>query len=125
MKLLQKYYIGCPRKFQLKFCDPYIFFDVPDIRNINEEIAGISENGSGKGLLVYAGTGFALDTCGGAAGAFAARKARIGIGRYLGREAESPVRMLRARITGVLLYQFCPRYLRQRRRRFRCAKGRI
>ena len=110
MKLLQKYYIGCPRKFQLKFCAPYIFFDVPDIRNINEEIAGISENASGKGLPVHAGTGLALNTCGGAAGAFAARKARIGIGRYLGREVESPVRMLRARITGVLLYRFCPRY---------------
>ena len=110
MKLLQKYYIGCPRKFQLKFCAPYIFFDVPDIRNINEEIAGISENASGKGLPVYAGTGLALDTCGGAAGAFAARKARIGIGRYLGREQGPPVRMLRARITGVLLYRFCPRY---------------
>ena len=125
MKLLQKYYIGCPRKFQLEFCAPYIFFAVPDIRNINEEIAEISENGSGKGLLMYPRTRLALNTCGGAAGAFAARKARIEIGRYLGREQGPPVRMLRARITGVLLYRFCPRYLRRRRRRFRCAKGQI
>jgi hypothetical protein len=49
MKLLQKYYKGYARKFQLKFCVPYHFFDTSAIRNINGENAGISENGSGKG----------------------------------------------------------------------------
>ena len=49
MKLLQKYYKGCARKFQLKFCAPYTFFDTSVIRNINEEIAEISKNGFGKG----------------------------------------------------------------------------
>ena len=62
MKLLQKYYIGCPRKFQLKFWLPKRFFDDSAIRNTDEEIAEISENGSGTALLVDARTCLAFDS---------------------------------------------------------------
>ena len=94
--MLQKYYKGKFHRFQLKFCVPYRFFDDAAIRNANEKIAGISENGSGRGLLLHPSPGLALNSCGSAAGAFAARKAQIEIERYLGREPESPIRMLRA-----------------------------